>query len=97
MSHRNYEATEKLVLALLAVRKPDEETVDIVREYVDVAEYGLALEALVYAMVADQRVPSNEELSLLDACAASMSMDPKTLLSTMRIAAARKQRPVVDT
>lgn len=54
-----------------------------IREYVDVGEYGLALRTVVAIFDEEQKIPTNEERSLINRLAIAMSIDADPLLQRL--------------
>jgi|GEM_PF-4337067 hypothetical protein len=75
----DFRLIEELLLELIRKVSPDERSVSAseAQEYIGVDEYGLALETIAHAMVADGRTPSTDELSLAKRIAQEMSLDPR--------------------
>ena len=81
----NFEEIEILFSNFLAVAKPDlsdSECAEI-QKFVDVGEYGLALETGVDIYIEEKKIASENVVALIDRLAVAMSMERSPLLKRL--------------
>jgi hypothetical protein len=78
----NFNEVESLLSRLLVVGAPvlsDGERAEVQR-FIDVGEYGLALETVAAIYSEEKKIATAEAVDLIERLAAAMSMDPAPLL-----------------
>lgn len=70
---------EALFSELLTAAGPILSQSKYIREFIDVGEYGLALETAVDIFVEERKKPSSDVVSIIERLAQAMSMEPRFL------------------
>jgi len=86
MTNNNYQYIEEILLRLLGLLLAvfTESEKSEVQEFIDVGEYGLALETLVDIVYEEDKQISSEALRLVQELAEVMQMDANTLEAKLR-------------
>jgi hypothetical protein len=81
----SFELVEKLLLQLLQASTPPFTSSNAaeVQNFIDVGEYGLALETTVDIYVEEHKAPNSEAIALMEQAAVAMGMDSKILLDKL--------------
>lgn len=77
----NFDEIEKMFVGLLALSgtKLSQSEQEEIREFINVGEYGLALETAVDIFIEEGKKPPDEVVSLIKKLAVAMGMDPNSL------------------
>ncbi|MFT7879339.1 MAG: MafI family immunity protein [Sulfurimonas sp.] len=81
MRNNNYTEIEKLLMDLLNLLTDifNEDEIQEVKEFIDVGEYGLALDTLIDIIVEEKKQVSENVLEIIYKLARIMSLDEKTI------------------
>jgi hypothetical protein len=81
----DFEMIESMFLELLATSTSElsESERQEVRDFIDVGEYGLALETAADIFAEEKKTPSAAAISLMKELALAMSMNPESLLDRL--------------
>ena len=82
----NFELIESLLCSLLKATVgglSDAERAEV-QQFIDVGEYGLALETTVDIYAEEKKIPSTDVMSLIEQLAISMGMAPESVLERLQ-------------